>query len=148
MVVHICHYSPNFPHDFVFTQPQARCIVVWYSLEGIRNLKTSLNSALLTTCHRGKSLFFLYNCAIPSSPSPVSVCLVSLRRSFSSNSPTQRESHFQICTKTLASRVAALSFEAGIIFHIFLLRKLRLSKAKCLAQVNIISKDRVKLCCI
>ena len=63
-------------HDFVFTQSQARCIIVWYSLEGIRNLKTSLNSALLTTCHRGKSLFFLYNCAIPSSPSPVSLCLV------------------------------------------------------------------------
>ena len=114
---------------------------MWYSLEAIRNLKTSLNSALLTTCHRGESLF-LYNSAIPSSPNPVSLCLVPLRRSFFSNSPTQRESHFQICTKTLASRVAALSFEAGIIFHIFFLRKLRLSKAKCLAQVNVISKDR------
>ena len=44
----------------------------------------------------------------------------------------------------MASRVVALSLEAGIIFHIFLLRKLRLSKAKCLAQVNIVSKDRIQ----
>ena len=61
---------------FCFHTAPSKCIIVWYSLEGIRNLKTILNSALLTTCHRGKSLFFLYNCAIPSSPSPVSLCLV------------------------------------------------------------------------
>lgn len=64
------------------------------------------------------------------------------RGSTLSSSPTHRASHFQICTKALANRAVTLSCEAGIIFHILHLKKLRLSKAKCLAQGYTTGKDR------
>ena len=129
-------------HDLVFTLPWVRCIIVWCSSERVRGLKTSLNSALLTTCHRGRGLFLLHKHAIPSSPSSMYLGRPPPRGSTFSNSPTQRASHFQICTKALASRAVTLSCEAGIIFHILHLKKLRLSKAKCLAQGYITGKDR------
>lgn len=129
-------------HDLVFTLPWVRCFVVWCSSERVRGLKTSLNSALLTTCHRGRGLFFLHKHAIPSSPSSMYLGRPPPRGSTFSNSPTQRASHFQICTKALANRAVTLSCEAGIIFHILHLKKLRLSKAKCLAQGYITGKDR------
>lgn len=106
---------------------------------------TSLDPTLLATCHRGRGFCFVLFCFAYICHSLLTTPCV-LR-----SASTQRE-HFwfttlegkaySICTKALASRTVALPREASIILHILHLRKLRLSKAKCLAQGHIICKDR------
>lgn len=87
---------------------------------GVRGLETSMDSAVLATDHRGSGSFCLLKCAIPlhALPSPLPLGLPPSRGSTFSNSPTQRGSHFQICTNVLISRAVALTCKASVIFHI------------------------------
>lgn len=100
------------------------CTILWGSVEGLRG--TGGQPGLCYHSYLPEEGVHFSCISLSSLPSPVSIGLPSDQGSSFSNSPTQKKSHFQICTKALASNHTCLTGEAGVIFHILEMRTLML----------------------